>query len=296
MEKLVITVTVDSSMSYPGNLLCPPPEMKNIPRIVDEYVRSVNAGASICHIHGVHKLEDKIAEDGKKLSHVNFEGWKAMHEGIRSKVDCIMQYGIASARFEEKSKLMDQGPDLMSICFTAHDEHFQPDPSYPPMELYAVHPREELTLYCKEMKRKSVKVEVESFTTGAFWNIEYVRSLPGGLLPDPVYTTLFMGWPGGAHTPPDMESMVNFVHHLPRNCVWNLSNMDPKTHWMNLSWAICLGGHVRVGWEDNPYIDGKLADSNARLVEKIVRISRELGRDIATPEEARRIIGLQLKK
>jgi 3-keto-5-aminohexanoate cleavage enzyme len=295
MEKLVVTATVDSSGSYPGNYYCPLPEMRNVEKIVDEYIRSINAGAAICHIHGVHTIEDKIAVDGKKLSHVNFDGWKAMHEGIRSKADCIMQYGIASARFEEKSKLMDQGPDLMSICFTAHDEHFQPDPNHPAVELYAVHPREELEMYCREMVKKGVKTEVESFTTGAFWNVEYIRSLPGNLLPDPVYTTLFMGWPGGAYTYPDMESMLCFKNHLPRNCVWNLSNMDPKTHWQNLSWAICLGGHVRVGWEDNPYIDGELADTNARLVEKIVRIARELGREIASPEEARKIIGLPPK-
>jgi 3-keto-5-aminohexanoate cleavage enzyme len=295
MEKLVVTATVDSSGSYPGNYYCPLPEMRNVEKIVDEYIRSINAGAAICHIHGVHTIEDKIAVDGKKLSHVNFDGWKAMHEGIRAKADCIMQYGIASARFEEKSKLMDQGPDLMSICFTAHDEHFQPDPNHPAVELYAVHPREELEMYCREMVKKGVKTEVESFTTGAFWNVEYIRSLPGNLLPDPVYTTLFMGWPGGAYTYPDMESMLCFKNHLPRNCVWNLSNMDPKTHWQNLSWAICLGGHVRVGWEDNPYIDGELADTNARLVEKIVRIARELGREIASPEEARKIIGLPPK-
>jgi 3-keto-5-aminohexanoate cleavage enzyme len=295
MEKLVITVTVDSSMSYPGNHYCPPPKMENVSKIVEEYVRSVNAGASICHIHGVHQLEEKIAEDGKKLSHINFEGWKAVHQGIKTKVDCLMQYGIASARFEEKSKLMDQGPDLMSINFTAHDEYFRPDPKYPPVELYAVHPREELEMYCREMIKKGVKTEVESFTTGAFWNIEFIRGLPGNILPDPVYTTLFMGWPGGTYTYPDMESMLHFVHHLPKNCVWNLSNMDPKTHWQNLSWAICLGGHVRVGWEDNPYIDGKLADTNARLVEKIVRIAKELGREIATAEDARRILGLKIK-
>jgi len=143
--------------------------------------------------------------------------------------------------------------------------------------------------------QKSGKTEVESFTTGAFWNIEFIRNLPGNILPDPVYTTLFMGWPGGSYTYPDMESILCFVHHLPKNCVWNLSNMDPKTHWQNLSWSICLGGHVRVGWEDNPYIDGKLADSNARLVEKIVRIARDLGREIATPNDARRILGLKKK-
>ena len=144
MEKLIITVTVDSSMSYPGNGYCPRPKMENVGKIVDEYVRSVNAGAAMCHIHGVHQMEDTIAADGKKLSHVNFEGWKAMHDGISSKVDALIQYGIASARFEEKAKLMDFGPDLMSICFTGHDEHFHPDPKYPPVELYAVHPREEV--------------------------------------------------------------------------------------------------------------------------------------------------------
>ena len=64
--------------------------------------------------------------------------------------------------------------------------------------------------------------------------------------------------------------------------------------WEILSLAIVMGGYVRVGWEDNPYLkDGTLAETNARLVEKIVRIARELGREIASPEEARRIIGLE---
>jgi 3-keto-5-aminohexanoate cleavage enzyme len=54
-----------------------------------------------------------------------------------------------------------------------------------------------------------------------------------------------------------------------------------------------MGGHVRVGWEDNPYLeDGTLAQTNALLVEKIVRIARELGRDVASPGEARQIIGI----
>jgi 3-keto-5-aminohexanoate cleavage enzyme len=70
--------------------------------------------------------------------------------------------------------------------------------------------------------------------------------------------------------------------------------MDPPTQWTVLTQAILLGGHVRVGMEDNPYLDtqGTLARTNAELVEKIVRISREVGRDIASVEEARRISGL----
>jgi len=73
-----------------------------------------------------------------------------------------------------------------------------------------------------------------------------------------------------------------------------VSVMDPENHWRILTTAIILAGHVRVGMEDNPYLsDGVLAKSNAELVEKIVRISKELGREIAEPSEARKIIGLE---
>src|SRR2546427_5825807 len=61
MDKLIITVTVDSSMSYPRNPYCPPPS--EIERVAEEYVRSVEAGASIVHMHGVHKLEDEIRSE-----------------------------------------------------------------------------------------------------------------------------------------------------------------------------------------------------------------------------------------
>jgi 3-keto-5-aminohexanoate cleavage enzyme len=67
--------------------------------------------------------------------------------------------------------------------------------------------------------------------------------------------------------------------------------MDPAEQWKVLTTAIILGGHVRVGMEDNPFLSaGQYARSNAELVEKIVRISRELGREVASPDEARKII------
>jgi 3-keto-5-aminohexanoate cleavage enzyme len=70
--------------------------------------------------------------------------------------------------------------------------------------------------------------------------------------------------------------------------------MDPPTFWQIITQAILLGGHVRVGMEDSPYLDNgrTFARSNAELVEKTVRIARELGREIASPEEARKITGL----
>jgi 3-keto-5-aminohexanoate cleavage enzyme len=291
MDKLIITVTVDSTMSYPGNRLCPPTE--DTDAVATEYVRAVNAGASIVHIHGVHTLEHDIQPDGRRLSRTNFEGWRALHEKIKARCDPVMQFGIASARFDEKVRLMDLKPDMMSIAFNAHDEFFQPDPAYPANEMYASHPRDELVGYSSKALEKGVKVEVESFHTGAFFNMEFVAQQ--GLLPEPIWTTLFLGWRGGCWTPPTPKALIYLVDHLPSNRTinWNTSVMDPATQWQILTLAVMMGGHVRVGWEDNPYLeDGTLAETNALLVEKIVRIARELGREVATPAEARQIIGL----
>lgn len=289
MDKLIITVTVDSSMSYPRNPYCPPVE--EVDKVAEEYIKAVEAGASIVHLHGVHHLEDEIQPDGRRLSRVDFDGWRRLKEKIQEKVNPIIQYGIASARFEEKVKLMDQGPDMMSICFTAHDEHFQPDKDYPANEIYAVHPREELVNYCTELLNHNVKCEVESFQTGAFYNMRYVHEK--GVLPEPIWTTLFIGWPGGAWTPPTPKGLISMVESIPQELKvnWNVSVMDPDNQWQILTLAIMMGGHVRVGWEDNPYLyKGVYAKTNAELVKKIANIAKELGREVATPDEARKIV------
>lgn len=289
MEKLIITVTVDSTMSYPRNPYCPPTE--EVDKVAQEYVDAVKAGASIVHLHGVHKLEGAMAADGRKLSRTDFEGWRRLKDKIQEKVDPIVQFGIASARLEEKIRLMDLEPDMMSYCFTAHDEHFQPDPDYPANEIYALHPRDELVEFCRAALDKGVKVEVESFQTGAFYNLRYVARQ--GLLPEPIWTTLFVGWPGGTWTPPNPKAFINFVEHIPAEYKtnWNVSVMDPKHQWQILTLAVMMGGHVRVGWEDNPFLrKGVYAKTNAELVEKIVRVAHELDREVATPAEARRIV------
>ena len=70
--------------------------------------------------------------------------------------------------------------------------------------------------------------------------------------------------------------------------------MDPVEQWKVLSNAITLGGHVRVGMEDNPFLTpGEYARSNAELVEKAVRIARDVGRQIATPDEARAMLAME---
>jgi 3-keto-5-aminohexanoate cleavage enzyme len=237
-------------------------------------------------------VDEKIRADGTKLSDLNIPGWQRLKDLITSRVKPIIQYGIANGRFPQRVELMKQKPDMMSICFNAHDECFQPDPDYPPVELYGIHDREELTNYCRLTKQYGVKPEVEAFHYGAIWNAE--RLIEKGLLDTPVWTTFFLGWPGGCWTPSTVKALQYMHDHKPANFNYSVSDMHPPTHWQVLTQSMLLGGHVRVGMEDSPYVDDQrtLARSNAELVEKAVRIAREIGREIATPDEARAITGL----
>ena len=290
MDKLIITVTVDSSMSYPGNRLMPP--IEDVDAIGQQYIDAVSAGASICHHHGIHYMEKEIQADGRRLSRIDFDGWRRLTEKIRSVgTDPLIQYGIASARLPEKIKLLEQKPDMMSYAFNVHDEFFQPDPAYPAVEMYAIHPRDELETFSKAALEHGVKPEIECFYTGAFWNMEFIRRK--GLLVNPVWATLFFGWQGGAWTPPTHDAVLFMVHHLPAEVNWNVSVMDAATQWRLMPLVIAMGGHVRVGWEDNPYLpNGEVARSNADLVKVVVEMARSIGREVASPAEAREIIGL----
>jgi 3-keto-5-aminohexanoate cleavage enzyme len=203
----------------------------------------------------------------------------------------VMQFGVASARFDDKVRLMSFEPDMMSVCFNAHDEYFQPDPAFPPNKMFAIHPQEELIDYARAGDEHQVKLEIECFHPGAFWNIAFLRR--EGLLALKPYVTLFLGWPGGCWTPPTERALLYMVDHLPEDVTWSVSVMNPEKQWDLLALAISLGGNIRVGYEDNPFIRaGELAANNAQLVERAVDLVHSLGRDVATPEEARKIIGL----
>lgn len=295
MDKLIITVTCDSTMSYPGNPNNPTP--KGLDAVAADYVRSVNAGASICHLHGPYSVDAKIQADGTKLSDLDIPGWRKLRAGITDHVDAIIQYGIANGRFPQRKLLMkDQRPDMISTCFNAHDECFDYEPGREPVELYAIHDREELKEYCEITGRLGVKMEIEAFHYGGVWNAMRMRE-KGLLTDDPIWVTFFLGWKGGCWTPPTVEAMSYMAHHCPPGFIWNTSVMDPVDQWKVLSTAINLGGHIRIGMEDNPFLSpGAYARNNAELVDKIVRIARDLGRDIASPEEARAMMKIEKRK
>ena len=303
MNKLIITVTCDTTLTYPHNPHGPRPD--NPKGLADEYVRAINEGASICHMHGSYTSDPIIQPDGRQLQIPIVEGWREITERIRATGPAIVQFGLASIRFEHKLEMWRMlRPDMSSINFNSHDEYFQPDPNYPPAGYcYSIHPISELREYSRLAKENGVKLEIECFNTGAFWAIEKVRAgefwVNGkredepSLLADPLWVTLFLGWPGQSWTPPTAKGLQFLVDHLPARTNWSMSCMTPSVYWSVIAHAIAMGGNIRIGMEDCPYIEpGVYAKNNAELIEKAVRIAHEIGRDIASPEEARVMTGL----
>ena len=99
----------------------------------------------------------------------------------------------------------------------------------------------------------------------------------------------------GVHgcTPATVENLAFFASKIPSDATWTVSGVG-RAAWTMAATAIAMGGNVRVGFEDNIYLGkGQKAASNGELVAKVVRIAKELGREIATPAEARQILSLK---
>ena len=109
----------------------------------------------------------------------------------------------------------------------------------------------------------------------------------------PEYECFEMGHLETGCTGATVPNLCWLVNAIPAGSTWTVTGIGRHAFPMAAA-AIAMGGNVRVGFEDNLYLEkGRLAKSNGELVEKVVRIARELGREIATPDEAREILGLK---
>ena len=151
-------------------------------------------------------------------------------------------------------------------------------------------PLSRIELWAKFMYENNVKPELEIYDTGM---INTAKALvKEGKLKEPLHIQFVM-FDGLSCMSPTPETLLYCVHNIPESWTWSVC--APGKYEMQMAaMAIIMGGHVRVGMEDNIYVEkGVLAKSNAELVEKAVRIAKELGREIATPDEAREILGLK---
>ena len=138
------------------------------------------------------------------------------------------------------------------------------------------------------MAEAGVKPEIEIFDLGMM--VTALRMRQEGKLRDPLHFQFVLGTPWGAPATP--KSLLHIHDHLPPDATWSNIGIGPGQMPMAMM-ALIMGGHIRIGMEDSIYVRrGELATSNARLVERVVRLAREYERPPATPAEARKILGL----
>ncbi len=260
-EKLIITVTPNPSWIYP--------EVTNYPKTPQEIADCVyecyKKGASIAHIHAPGAQKETIRR-------------------IRDKCDIIIQVGLSGDPLGTRKPILEEKPDMMSIILTHHDEQFTRD------TFNILHTKPELEEYCRLCLQFGVKPEFEVWHLGAIWNLLYLESRD--LVKKPYFLSIFFGWPGGSWSPPTPEELFHRVRHLPAGSNYTTSVMA-ESQMELLMMTILLGGHVRVGTEDFPFIhDHEVAKDNADLVGRIAELSRKVGREVAGVGEARRIVGL----
>jgi len=147
----------------------------------------------------------------------------------------------------------------------------------------------EMRALAAALDKNGVVPEFEIYDLGHLDNLK--KLIKEGVVKAPYHCQFVLGVPGALSG--DIDALVALVNRLPPDSMWGVAGIGRFELPLAIH-AIAMGGHVRVGLEDNvQYAKGEPAKSNAQLAERIVRIAKEAGRPIASPDEARKLLGIQ---
>lgn len=229
------------------------------------------AGASIAHIH---------VRDESGAPSQDKEIYRRAIAEIEKRCDIIVQVstgGAVGMSSEERLQPITLSPEMATL--TTGTVNFGGD--------VFMNAPEQLVMFAKEFGRYGVHPEFEIFDVGMVTNA--MKLVDKGYFSGHLHFDFVLGVPGAI--PASADNLLHLIRQLPTGATWTVAGVG-RAQLPMATLGVVLGGHVRVGLEDNIYYrKGELA-SNAQLVERVVRIARELGREVATPNEAREILGL----
>ncbi len=268
MDPLIITVAPVGAELTPDQT----PHLAVTPQQLGEVARKVReAGASMIHVHCRN-------DDGTNTHSVS--RFKDAYDAIRSQSDLIVQFSTGGAigmTPQERACVLELQPEMATLtCGTVNfgDDVFEN--SFPIMRGIL-----------KKMNEFGVRPELEIFDKGHLSNARRLER--EGLLAFPQHVDFVLGVPGGLDA--SVQNLADLVDALPEGCTWSVAGIGRMQLPMAMA-ALAMGGHVRVGLEDNIYYSkGRLA-TNEELVARVVRLANELGRPVASPDQARDILGL----
>lgn len=281
-EKVIITVAPTGG--FQGKEANP-----NIPLTPEEIADAVfdawNEGASIVHVHARERETNKPTSSAEVLEDID--------RRIRDKgCDIIIQHSTASdyiprLREDKRLETIEMNPEMASLDITIPRMM-----TFGGEEKIYITTLSEIEVGAKTMLDRGVKPELEIFNPVVMEDT--YRLIEKGLLKKPYWYNFVMGMRriNRSYMAYSSKTLMELVDRLPQESMFSVmgvgSDEVPAT-----TQSILLGGHIRVGFEDNVNIKrGVLADSNAQLVAKSALIAREVGCEIASPAEARQMLGI----
>ncbi|MGE0212170.1 MAG: 3-keto-5-aminohexanoate cleavage protein [Parvibaculaceae bacterium] len=294
-SKVIITCAVTGA----GDTVGKHPAIPVTPeQIANAALEAAAAGAAVVHCH---VREPKTGKGSR-----NVEYYREVVERIRAKnAEVVINLtagmgGDVEIGAGEKPKEFGPGTDLVGpVERLLHVAELRPEIctldcgtlNFGDGQGIVVQTPTQLREQAKLIQSYGVKPEMEIFDSGNLW---FAKQLCAeGLINDPPLFQLCLGIPWGA--PGNTQTMTYQVGELPANAVWAAFGIG-RNQFPMVAQAVVLGGHVRVGLEDNLWLEKGVHASNGALVEKAVKLIRLLGPEIATPDEARGILGLKARK
>ncbi len=260
--------------------------------IIAQGLEAWRAGAAILHIHARD-------ESGKATSDVAV--FRAIVEGLREAgCDAVINLttggAIAGIPLEKRIEVVPElRPDIASFSvggggligrYDKKTGTWNKGNYVPLFSSYA-----EMEQAARTFKEYGVRPELEVYTSVMLGNIKTLLDI--GVLDLPLCINFVTGIPGECNEA-TVKTLLFLVEQLPAEAEWLCTAIGARNHFRMMGAAVAMGGHVRVGMEDNVYIArGELAKSNGQLVEKAVHILSELGVEIASPNEARQQLKLR---
>ena len=272
-KKVIISAALTGAVTTKGNNPNLPTQPKEI---CESAIACYEAGAAVVHIH--------VRDDDDQAS-MRFDKFEEAVTLIRE-TGCPVVINLTSSggqgfSWEERIKPFKVlKPEMAS--FDSGTMNWL-------NSVVVMNEPEFLELCGKEMIEANVKPEIEVFDIGMLNTAKYY--LKKGILQAPAHFQICLGAPGGMEA--TTENLVYVVNHLPEDCTWSTFGIGRGANEILMA-ALAMGGNVRVGLEDNVYYNaGQLAESNEQFVARVARLAKEIGKEVATPDDARQILGLR---
>lgn len=284
-EKVILTVATTGGLH--GKEANP-----NLPEQPDEIVQQFNdcynAGASLAHIH---------VRDPRGRTSSSLDIYAEVLNGIMDRCPgMITQVGNGigiwfdddgiGKPFPQTERMnllnLQPAPDMLTVnAGTFHFDHKGQEWLFDNSKKWNA----EFINGCRE---RGIHNEIEVYDLSHIANMLELRDQ--GVLSDPLHFSFVLGIKGGIPATP--QNLLTMLDAIPDDCSWQTVSIG-RAQLALSTMTVALGGNVRVGLEDNVYYRrGELATGNAQLVERAVRIIHDLGREVATPEEAREMLGM----